>query len=62
MHHSTAALVVGLTLVVIGVVLGTLARSGSDLAGVLQWVVFVPAAVLIGMAAQARSMAKRSRR
>ncbi|MFC7501669.1 hypothetical protein ACOACQ_00170 [Nocardioides sp. CPCC 206347] len=62
MNHSTAALLVGLALVVVGVVLGAMARSGSDIAGVLQWVAFAPAALLIGMAAQARSMARRSGR
>ncbi|WP_182376107.1 hypothetical protein [Nocardioides sp. WS12] len=62
MEHSTAALLVGIALAVAGVVLGAMARSGSDLAGVLQWVAFAPAALIIGMSAQARSMARRARR
>lgn len=61
MEHSTAALLVGVALAVVGVVLGVLGRSGSDLAELLQWVVFAPAMVIIGMAARARSMAKSSR-
>lgn len=62
MDHSTAALFVGLALVVVGVVLGAMARSGSDIAGVLQWVAFAPAMVIIGMSGRARSMTKGSRR
>lgn len=62
MEHSTAALLVGLALAAVGFVLGVLGRSGSDLAEVLQWVVFAPAMVIIGMSGRARSMDKSSRR
>lgn len=61
MRHSTLVLIVGLGLGVVGVVVGGTARTQGEDTGFVKWMFYGLAFLLVGLAARARSMAKRSR-
>ena len=61
MRHSTLVLLVGLGFGVVGVVAAGTARAHGEDAGSLKWVFYLPCFLLVGMAARAKSMSKRSR-
>ena len=60
-RHSTLVLLIGLALGMLGVVVGGMTRTSGGGGGGWAWALFVPAFLLVGLAARAKSMAKRSR-